>query len=345
MNMDEVRGPRLATVLPVYNEETHIHRCLTSVLNQSLHPSEHMVVVLDGGSTDNTVRIVREVMDAQVDGPEIVLMDNPARTVAHARNLALNILPASVQFIIEMIGHAEVEVHHLQDRLDAWEACVKLAQRPLAGVGVRVVGLDTEASRVSSWIEAAITSPFGQSNGQFATFEDVSPTTVPAFVMHDRNAITAVGGWDEAFITSQDSELSMRLLKAGFALFRHPRPRVLMHKRSGLLQWWRMGHRYGFWRTKVLLRHPLRARWKEFLPWVGFLGTLGLVATSVSWWWVLPAAYVGAMGLSGLAQAFRKQDPTAVFGVPLCLMLLHVSFSLGLLDGLVRSGRLPRDRD
>ena len=31
-------------------------------------------------------------------------------------------------------------------------------------------------------------------------------------------------------------------------------------------------------------------------------------------------------------------------GVPLCLLMLHTSFTLGLVDGLLRRGRLPSDR-
>ena len=66
--------------------------------------------------------------------------------------------------------------------------------------------------------------------------------------MHRRTSIEAVGGWDEAYITSQDSDLSMRLLKAGHVLYRDPAPEVRMHKRNTLSQWWKMGHRYGAYR-------------------------------------------------------------------------------------------------
>ena len=47
----------------------------------------------------------------------------------------------------------------------------------------------------------------------------------------------------------------MRLLKAGHVLYRDRAPEVHMHNRNTLSQWWKMGHRYGFWRTKVLLKH------------------------------------------------------------------------------------------
>jgi hypothetical protein len=58
----------------------------------------------------------------------------------------------------------------------------------------------------------------------------------------------------------------------------------------------------------------------------------------------LAALYGGVLALNGIVHAINKRDPLGVLGVPLCLVMLHVSFSLGLLDGLFRKGRLPSDR-
>ena len=344
--MVEAEGPLLATVIPVYNEEQHIRACLESLLHQTLDAHRHMILVLDGGSTDRTMSIVESLMTefASDQFPGIECVANPSRTVAHARNMALEHLPDSVEYLVEMIGHAVVDKDHLQQRLDAWEALEPLLSRPLAAMGVKVVGREDSQGLVSGWIEAALQSPLGQSGGQFATFTSTEPTAVPAFVMHRRSAVQEVGGWDTEFITSQDSDLSMRLIKAGFVLYRTPATSVMMHKRSRLLNWWKMGHRYGFWRTKLLKRHPKRAKWQEFLPWVGGGLTAALVLFGSSTWWFPAALYGGVLALNGIVHAINKRDPLGVLGVPLCLVMLHVSFSLGLLDGLFRKGRLPSDR-
>ncbi|MEC8167969.1 MAG: glycosyltransferase, partial [Candidatus Thermoplasmatota archaeon] len=57
-------GPVLATVVPVYNEAAHVEACLLSLLNQTLEPQRHMVVVLDGGSTDGTGAMVSSIIEA-----------------------------------------------------------------------------------------------------------------------------------------------------------------------------------------------------------------------------------------------------------------------------------------
>ncbi len=346
MGMDDGDGPCLATVIPVYNEAEHIEACLTSLLRQTLDPSKHMIVVVDGHSTDKTVELVENIIQHHqgAEWPLLRLLNNPDRSVAHARNLALKSLPASVEYLVEMIGHATVDSNHLEQRMAAWESCSAVAGTQLAAVGVRVVAHAGPVSRAGEWIEGALSSPLGKSGGQFSQFSTMGPTKVPAFVMHQREALDAVQGWDESFMTSQDSDLSMRLLKAGYVLYRHPALEVRMHKRNTLKQWWKMGHRYGFWRTKVLLKHPSRAKWQEFLPWLGLLSTLLLFAGGSLWYWTLPAAYGLALVLTGFGHVLRKHGLSSALGVPLCLVMLHTSFSLGLIDGLVRKGRPSSDR-
>jgi hypothetical protein len=51
-------SPQIVTVIPVYNGEPYIIETLQSLAKQTLRPSR--VIVLDGGSKDNTERIVKE---------------------------------------------------------------------------------------------------------------------------------------------------------------------------------------------------------------------------------------------------------------------------------------------
>jgi hypothetical protein len=112
-----------------------------------------------------------------------------------------------------------------------------------------------------------------------------------------------------------------------------------MHKRSSLSNWWKMCHRYGFWRTKVILRHPRRIDVREFLPIVGLI----LIFILQQWWWA-PAAYSAALLLMGVVYRPKGSGISAVFGIPLCLIILHTAFTIGLFDGLIRNGRVPNDR-
>jgi len=344
--MDSPNGPHIATVIPVLNEVHHIESCLNGLLNQTIASNSHIILVMDGGSIDGTQDIIKGIISRTEasDSPRLELHDNPGMTVAHARNLALKLLPESVEFIIELIGHSTVEPNHIEKRIEAWKLSEQEAGQQLAGVGCKVVSRQGKLKGAEQWIEGCLASPIGHSDGQFSQFTETGPSKIPAFVMHRRSSVEAVGGWDENFITSQDSELSMRLLDAGHVLYRHPEPTVSMVKRTKLRQWWRMGHRYGFWRTKVLMKHPKRVSISEFLPLFGLLLLALLYALDQPMWWIPIPVYATALIIEGVRHCFRSRDFTSLFGVPLCLIMLHTSFTLGLTDGLIRKGRSPKDR-
>ena len=77
---------------------------------------------------------------------------------------------------------------------------------------------------------------------------------------------------------------------------------------------------------------------------------LGAVATLTGFligsplWTVPPMAYGLVLLLSGILAARSGRGASSIVGVPVCLLLLHTSFSLGLMDGLVRKGRFSNDR-
>ena len=335
--------PWLATVLPVLNEEEYIESCLQSLIDQSLPANQHTIFVLDGGSKDATKKIVQGICDGLDPNqhPSIHLLDNPDRFVPHARNLALQQLPESVTHVLEFNGHIAIGRDHLVQMQQAWSRLESKHDR-LAGLGCRVVGDDSTKNTVESIIDATLSSPLGGGTGQFAQFHAEGETNVPAFALHLRSALEDVGGWDESFLTSQDSDLSMRLIKAGYVLCRTPNAIAKMRRRTSFKSWFLMSHRYGFWRTKVLLKHPRRLVIRELLPLFGLIATSLLFLFNPMWSMMLIGTYGAVLLLSGLLSA--KKGPSHILGVPFCLLILHTGFTIGLVDGMIRKGRASRDR-
>ena len=338
-------SPHIAVVIPVYNEENHIKDCLESLLHQTISSDTYTIIVVDGGSTDSTISLVEQIIDSnQPLRPTVSLIDNPHRAVPHARNIALQQLPKSVEFVVEHIGHSMVESNFLELRMKAWQKSKAIFGDRLAGVGVQVIPSSRLQHSQSIWIEAAMRSRLGHSNGQFAQFSSIESTNTPAFVMHSRSILDDIGGWDEAFLTSQDSELSMRLINAGYVLARCPYPQIEMKKRDTLRHWWLMSHRYGFWRTKVLMKYPRRAKIVEFLPWIGLLLTSFLFLTHTPMWYFPVLCYGVVMMTESIHQSIYFRSISSVFGCILALLILHIGFSIGLVDGLFRKGKFSKDR-
>jgi glycosyltransferase involved in cell wall biosynthesis len=70
--------PRISVVIPTYNEEKNIGRTLRKLNHQTIPREEYEVIVVDGGSTDRTQDIVKEL------GARIVVQKR--RGIGGARN-------------------------------------------------------------------------------------------------------------------------------------------------------------------------------------------------------------------------------------------------------------------
>ena len=76
-------------------------------MSQTLASNEHMIFVIDGGSTDSTLSHVKDMIEEskKSNGPRIVLLNNENRFVPHARNMALKQLPEEITHVLEYNGH------------------------------------------------------------------------------------------------------------------------------------------------------------------------------------------------------------------------------------------------
>lgn len=77
--------PKVSVIVPAYNVENYISRCLESILHQTLQDIE--IIVVDDGSQDGTNQIVRHY-EEQNRCVHLITQEN--RGVAQARNAGIN---------------------------------------------------------------------------------------------------------------------------------------------------------------------------------------------------------------------------------------------------------------
>jgi len=52
--------PKISIVIPIFNEEEYIAKCLDSIIESDYDKNNMEVLLIDGGSTDKTVKIIHE---------------------------------------------------------------------------------------------------------------------------------------------------------------------------------------------------------------------------------------------------------------------------------------------
>ena len=76
----------LSVIVPIYNEEKYISKCIDSILEQDYPKNDLEVILVDGMSTDKTREIVAEYTAKY---PFIRLIDNPKRIAPWAMNTGI----------------------------------------------------------------------------------------------------------------------------------------------------------------------------------------------------------------------------------------------------------------
>ncbi|HZW04013.1 MAG TPA: glycosyltransferase family 2 protein [Anaerolineaceae bacterium] len=329
-----VRYPFVTVIMPIRNEQNFIAQSLGAVLAQD-YPADRMeVLVADGMSDDGTQA---EVQRMAADDPRVRLLDNPGRIVPVGLNIALT--QAHGEIVVRVDGHCVIAPDYVR-------RCVEhLESDGVDGVGgaMETIGADIPSQAVA----LAMSSLFGVGGSAFRTVKNrrMLVETVP-FPAYRMETIHRNGLFDEEMVRNQDDEYNYRLLKNGGRILLSPDIRSRYYSRSTLGKLWRQYFQYGYWKVRVLQKHPRQLRFRQFVPPVFVIGLVGsallaLLAPAgnelLSKWLFLgiSGAYL-AVNLAASIQVAAHNGWRYLLYLPLAFAILHVAYGSGFLVGLVK---------
>ena len=319
--------PLVSVIMPVRDEAAYIERSLGSVLAQDYPADRLEILVVDGMSNDGT----REhVAAARAIRPNLRLLDNPRGIVPPGLNIG--IAQARGDIIVRVDGHCEIAPDYVR-------RCVEhLLVDGVEAVGgpIETIGETDEAQAIA----LAMSSWFGVGGSAFRTIND-RPMLVEtvAFPAYTRETLHRLGPFDEELVRNQDDEYNYRLLKSGGRILLSPDIRSRYYSRGNLRKLWRQYYQYGFWKVRVMQKHPRQMRWRQFVPPVFVAALLG---SSLFALFLRPFRYLSAIILvlyatANLGASLSLGRAHGLRHVPRLLLIhpiLHLSYGLGFLAGL-----------
>ena len=122
-----MRESRISVVVPVYNVENYLNECIESILQQTYHELE--VILVDDGSTDRSGELCEEWKKKD---KRIHVIHQSNQGLSEARNRGLeNITGKYVAFVdSDDILHPQM-YEHLADALQAEQADVAICKETL----------------------------------------------------------------------------------------------------------------------------------------------------------------------------------------------------------------------
>ena len=79
---------KLSIIIPVYNTEEYLPRCLNSCLEQDLLANEYEIIAINDGSSDNSLQILNAYA---LKYPNIRVINQENRGLGATRNRGLNL--------------------------------------------------------------------------------------------------------------------------------------------------------------------------------------------------------------------------------------------------------------
>lgn len=321
-------NPLVSVLMPVRNEAAFIGRSLGAVLAQDYPPDRMEVIVADGRSTDGTGNTVTEIARQH---PNVFLLDNPQEIVATGLNLALSV--AKGEIIVRVDGHTIVNTNYVRE-------CVRALQE---SGGDNVGGRMTAVSEQSFGraVAAATSSRFGVGGARFHYSEQEEWVDTVYLGAWNREVFNRVGNFDEEMGRNQDDEFNYRLRAAGGRILLDPRIQSSYFNRATARSLWKQYFQYGYWKVRVLQKHPRQMQPRQFVPafFVLALTLLIITALLVSVGKFILLAIVTAYVIGNLFASTVAAPKAGWQLLPLVsftFVVIHFAYGCGFLVGFVR---------
>jgi succinoglycan biosynthesis protein ExoA len=310
--------PRVSVVIPARSSAATLGEVVDAVIRQA--PPVDEVVIAVGPSADGTEEVAAELA-ARDDRLRIV--HNPSGRTPDGLNAAIDATTGEV--VVRVDAHAVIPAGYVARAVET------LRRTGAANVGGRQV--PTAASGLHAAIAEAMASPAGAGGAAYRNGTEAGPADTVYLGAFHRDALLTVGGYDRRFVRNQDSELNLRLQRAGYTVWFDPELEVAYRPRATLRDLAAQYFQYGRWRRFTVRVHRGSLRLRQLAPPLLIVGLAGSVVASIVLHPALaPATFATyGLGLAVAAAVTREEAPLPALVAALAVM--HLSWGTGFLLG------------
>jgi peptidoglycan-N-acetylglucosamine deacetylase len=196
--------PKVAVLIPAYNEEKVIERTVRAALNSNYRNLR--VIVIDDGSRDRTLEVARNAFAAEAAAGKVLILTKPNSGKADALNYG-----------IEHIGDAEIFVGIDADTVIAPDAIARLVPHFINPKVGAIAGNAKVGNRVNLWtrwqaLEYITSQNFERRALDVLGAVSVVPGAIGAWRI---SAVREAGGYHTDTV-AEDADLTMALLRLGY---------------------------------------------------------------------------------------------------------------------------------
>jgi cellulose synthase/poly-beta-1,6-N-acetylglucosamine synthase-like glycosyltransferase len=320
----EIVSPRISVVVPAYNSENTISRCLDGLLNQTIPKDQYEIIVVDDASKDNTRAAVQTY-------PDIRLVTIPHGGPAAGRNAGAKLAAG------EILAFTDSDCVPTPD----WLRCLTSPFEDPKIVGVKGAYRTLQSEIVARFVQLEYESKYRRM--QKRPYIDFIDTYSAAY----RKDVLGNNGFDTSFPVAsvEDQEFSFRLASKGYRMVFVPSAIVLHQHDRTLREYVHRKFNIGLWKGYMLYWLPEKTfedshtlpsqRWQILLLGIGLIFlVLSLFQPWALWISALSLALSLFTAIPFLFFIFQ-QDPRLLLPSLALLLARSSALGLGLLAGFM----------
>lgn len=322
---------KISLCIVAYNEESFLPNLFNDLKAQTYPHEKTEIILVNSASTDKTKEIMEQFAAEDHGFRSVLILDNPKKVQACGWNIAISAASGDVIFRID--GHTHIPSEFAQLNVD------NIKSGEYVSGGIRSCLIENENAWTKTLLQVE-NSLFGSSVNKCRRGGEKTYVKTMFHAAYRREVFAKAGGFNENLLRTEDNEMHYRIREAGYKLSFDPAILSYQYARSNLRKMIRQKYGNGKWIGLTLGVCPGCISVFHLIPFC-FLG--GIVLTSVLaalGWWQLGALMWALYGLFALVNTVISivQDGFLLpkLLMPFLFLILHVSYGVGTLVGLVK---------
>lgn len=316
-----------------YNEHKYLPDLLQDLLKQSYFKNLIEVILVDGESTDDTLRIMEDFKEGyKNEYRDIKVLSNPKRIQPAGWNVVIKHTTSDI--LLRIDAHAKLPEDFVEKNVE----CINTGENVCGGPRENIIDDDTPWKRM---LLTAEQSMFGAGIASYRQETAEKKYVKSLFhAAYKSEVLKKVGLFNEALIRTEDNEYHYRVHKAGYKICYDPKIHSSYQTRNSLKGMVKQKYLNGLWIGKTLFVCPGCISIFHLVPFtfvVAILVTVMLALLGLRWPMVaLWVAYgIANIGMTVMAVIEAEKKELQLLLLPSVFLMLHISYGVGTLFGLI----------
>lgn len=316
-----------------YNEQSILPSLIEDIKRQTYSHESLEIVFVDGGSTDETKKIMESFKESDNDFHCIRIFNNPKRTQPSGWNIAIK--NAVGEIIVRIDAHTTIPESFIENvvaTMDEGE-CVVGGKRPC------LIENDTEWSNILLQTENSLFGSSINSIRRKDTGKDKKYVKTMFHAAYRREVFEKVGGFNENLLRTEDNEFHYRVRRAGYKLRYDSRIYSYQYARNSFKKMVKQKYGNGFWIGLTLSVCPGCISLFHLAP-LAFLLAIGLCGALCFWglWQFIASLailYFSFGIINTVVAAVTNGHNKFRLLMPILFLILHLSYGVGTFMGIL----------